>query len=98
MQYLVAGWKFDPKRPALEAHDRHRLSGVSAAGVRRVGAERYYHVVREPTDDAVGRSPARGSGVTNSQIDALPKLRAIVHFGVGYETTDVASRVRRASW
>jgi hydroxypyruvate reductase len=28
-------------------------------------------------------------GVTNAQIDAMPALRAIVHFGVGYETTDV---------
>ncbi|MBK1783270.1 2-hydroxyacid dehydrogenase [Prauserella cavernicola] len=29
-------------------------------------------------------------GVSNELMDALPKLRAIVHFGVGYETTDVA--------
>lgn len=49
-----------------------------------------YHVVREPTDDAVAAITSSRFGVTNSQIDALPKLRAIVHFGVGYETTDVA--------
>ncbi|MFE2181856.1 2-hydroxyacid dehydrogenase [Streptomyces sp. NPDC059455] len=29
-------------------------------------------------------------GVPNDLMDALPALRAIVHFGVGYETTDVA--------
>lgn len=29
-------------------------------------------------------------GVSNELMDALPKLGAIVHFGVGYETTDVA--------
>lgn len=49
-----------------------------------------YHVVREPADDAVAAITSSRFGVTNSQIDALPKLRAIVHFGVGYETTDVA--------
>lgn len=50
----------------------------------------HYHVVREPTDDAVAAITSSRFGVTNSQIDALPKLCAIVHFGVGYETTDVA--------
>ncbi len=49
-----------------------------------------YHVVREPTEDVVAAITSSRFGVTNSQIDALPKLRAIVHFGVGYETTDVA--------
>ena len=49
-----------------------------------------YQVVREPTEDAVAAITSSRYGVTNSQIDALPKLRAIVHFGVGYETTDVA--------
>lgn len=29
-------------------------------------------------------------GVSDELMDALPNLRAIVHFGVGYETTDVA--------
>ncbi|RBM21128.1 hydroxyacid dehydrogenase [Prauserella sp. PE36] len=29
-------------------------------------------------------------GVSDELMDALPELRAIVHFGVGYETTDVA--------
>jgi lactate dehydrogenase-like 2-hydroxyacid dehydrogenase len=49
-----------------------------------------YTVVREPTDDAVVAITSSRFGVTNAQIDAMPKLRAIVHFGVGYETTDVA--------
>ena len=48
-----------------------------------------YTVVREPTDDAVAAITSSRFGVTNEQIDAMPKLRAIVHFGVGYETTDV---------
>jgi hydroxypyruvate reductase len=49
-----------------------------------------YQVVREPADGAVAAITSSRFGVTNDQIDALPKLRAIVHFGVGYETTDVA--------
>jgi lactate dehydrogenase-like 2-hydroxyacid dehydrogenase len=48
-----------------------------------------YEVVREPRDDVVAAVTSSGVGVTNDQMDALPGLRAIVNFGVGYETTDV---------
>ncbi|GAB1510146.1 2-hydroxyacid dehydrogenase [Actinophytocola sp. KF-1] len=49
-----------------------------------------YTVVAEPSDDVVAAITSSRYGVTNDQIDAMPSLRAIVHFGVGYETTDVA--------
>jgi hydroxypyruvate reductase len=48
-----------------------------------------YKIVDEPADDVVAAITSSRFGVTNEQIDALPALRAIVHFGVGYETTDV---------
>jgi lactate dehydrogenase-like 2-hydroxyacid dehydrogenase len=48
-----------------------------------------YEVVREPRADVVAAVTSSGVGVTNAQMDALPALRVIVNFGVGYETTDV---------
>lgn len=41
-------------------------------------------------DKVVAAVTSARYGVTNEQLDALPNLGAIVHFGVGYETTDVA--------
>jgi hydroxypyruvate reductase len=49
-----------------------------------------YEVVREPRDDVVAAVTSSSVGVTNDQMAALPGLRAIVNFGVGYETTDIA--------
>lgn len=49
-----------------------------------------YKIVDQPGDDVVAAITSSRYGVTNDQIDAMPSLRAIVHFGVGYETTDVA--------
>jgi len=49
-----------------------------------------YEVVREPSEEVVAAITSSGVGVTNEQLDALPNLRAIVGFGVGYETIDVA--------
>jgi lactate dehydrogenase-like 2-hydroxyacid dehydrogenase len=49
-----------------------------------------YKIVDEPSDDVVAAITSSRFGVTNEQIDASPSLRAIVHFGVGYETTDVS--------
>jgi len=49
----------------------------------------HYKVVHEPSDEVVAAITSSRFGVTNEQLDALPNLRAIVHFGVGYETTDV---------
>ena len=49
-----------------------------------------YKIVDTPSDDVVAAITSSRFGVTNEQIDAMPSLRAIVHFGVGYETTDLA--------
>lgn len=46
-------------------------------------------IVDEPSDEVVAAVTSSRFGVTNAQMDVLPSLRAIVHFGVGYETTDV---------
>jgi hydroxypyruvate reductase len=48
-----------------------------------------YDVVDEPSQEVVAAVTSSKYGVTNDQMDAMPNLRAIVHFGVGYETTDV---------
>ncbi|MFL6118073.1 2-hydroxyacid dehydrogenase [Actinophytocola sp.] len=49
----------------------------------------HYKIVDEPSDEVVAAVTTSKYGVSNEQMDALPNLRAIVHFGVGYETTDV---------
>jgi lactate dehydrogenase-like 2-hydroxyacid dehydrogenase len=49
-----------------------------------------YKIVDEPSSDVVAAITSSRFGVTNEQMDAMPSLRAIVHFGVGYETTDIA--------
>ncbi|MFL1904838.1 2-hydroxyacid dehydrogenase [Streptomyces tauricus] len=46
--------------------------------------------LREQAEGVVAVVTSARFGVANSLMDALPKLGAIVHFGVGYETTDVA--------
>jgi hydroxypyruvate reductase len=48
-----------------------------------------YKIVDTPSDEVVAAITSSRYGVTNEQMDAMPSLRAIVHFGVGYETTDV---------
>jgi hydroxypyruvate reductase len=50
----------------------------------------HYEIVDAPSADVVAAITSSRFGVTTEQIDAMPGLRAIVHFGVGYETTDVA--------
>ncbi|MFC4852130.1 2-hydroxyacid dehydrogenase [Actinophytocola glycyrrhizae] len=49
-----------------------------------------YEIVTAPSDEVIAAITSSRFGVTNEQIDTMPALRAIVHFGVGYETTDVA--------
>ena len=49
-----------------------------------------YKIVDAPAEDVVAAITSSRFGVTNDQMDAMPSLRAIVHFGVGYETTDIA--------
>lgn len=48
-----------------------------------------YTVVTDPSPDVVAAITSSRYGITNDQMDAMPGLKAIVHFGVGYETTDV---------
>ncbi|MCX5414547.1 2-hydroxyacid dehydrogenase [Streptomyces sp. NBC_00059] len=45
--------------------------------------------VRDHGKDVVAAVTSARAGVGNALMDALPRLGAIVHFGVGYETTDV---------
>ncbi|GAA2363583.1 2-hydroxyacid dehydrogenase [Streptomyces cuspidosporus] len=45
--------------------------------------------LREHGGEVVAAVTSARIGVSNDLMDALPALRAIVHFGVGYETTDV---------
>lgn len=45
--------------------------------------------VRDHGKDVVAAVTSARAGVDNALMDALPRLGAIVHFGVGYETTDV---------
>ncbi|MDT0543541.1 MULTISPECIES: 2-hydroxyacid dehydrogenase [Streptomyces] len=49
--------------------------------------------LRDHGGEVVAAVTSARIGVSNDLMDALPALRAIVHFGVGYETTDV-SRAR----
>jgi lactate dehydrogenase-like 2-hydroxyacid dehydrogenase len=49
-----------------------------------------FKIVDVPGDDVVAAITSSRFGVTNQQMDAMPSLRAIVHFGVGYETTDLS--------
>ncbi|MGW3566469.1 2-hydroxyacid dehydrogenase [Streptomyces sp. NPDC000941] len=46
--------------------------------------------LRDHGGEVVAAVTSARIGVSNELMDALPALRAIVHFGVGYETTDVA--------
>jgi hydroxypyruvate reductase len=48
-----------------------------------------YKIVDAPSSEVVAAITSSRFGVTREQMDAMPSLRAIVHFGVGYETTDV---------
>jgi lactate dehydrogenase-like 2-hydroxyacid dehydrogenase len=49
-----------------------------------------FEVVGEPSDGVVAAVTTSRFGLDAARLDALPSLGAIVHFGVGYETTDVA--------
>ncbi|MEU1483045.1 2-hydroxyacid dehydrogenase [Streptomyces sp. NPDC005752] len=45
--------------------------------------------LRDHGKDVVAAVTSARAGVSDDLMDALPRLGAIVHFGVGYETTDV---------
>jgi hydroxypyruvate reductase len=49
----------------------------------------HYKIVDTPSADVEAAITTSRYGITNAQMDAMPGLRAIVHFGVGYETTDI---------
>lgn len=48
-----------------------------------------FKIVDQPGDEVVAAITSSRFGVTNAQMAAMPSLRAIVHFGVGYDATDV---------
>lgn len=48
-----------------------------------------FKIVDQPGDEVVAAITSSRFGVTNEQMAAMPSLRAIVHFGVGYDATDV---------
>jgi len=50
----------------------------------------HYKIVDTPSDEVVAAITSSRFGVTREQMAAMPSLRAIIGFGVGYETTDVA--------
>jgi lactate dehydrogenase-like 2-hydroxyacid dehydrogenase len=50
----------------------------------------HYKIVDEPSAEVEAAITSSRFGITREQMDAMPSLKAIVHFGVGYETTDVA--------
>lgn len=49
----------------------------------------HFKIVDEPSPEVEAAITSSRYGITNAQMDAMPRVRAIVHFGVGYETTDV---------
>jgi hydroxypyruvate reductase len=49
----------------------------------------HYKIVDAPSPEVAAAITSSRFGLTREQMDAMPSLRAIVHFGVGYETTDV---------
>ncbi|MEV0778311.1 2-hydroxyacid dehydrogenase [Streptomyces sp. NPDC050433] len=65
---------------ALAAH--HRTVNLAALS----DPDEY---LREHGDEVVAVVTRARTGVSHELMDALPRLGAIVHFGVGYETTDV---------
>ncbi|MFC7725752.1 2-hydroxyacid dehydrogenase [Nocardioides sp. GCM10028917] len=74
-----------------------QLSGLMPF-VRRWLSERYAAPLREDLGDPAGVTVAvvgGGGRVGAEDMDALPDLRAIVNFGVGYDNVDVAEAQRR---
>ena len=66
--------------------------------VRQWLAERYAAPALADVDDPTGLDVAvvgGGAPVGPAEMDALPDLRAIVNFGVGYDNVDVAEASRR---
>jgi len=75
-----------------------RVGPLMPAVVERLRAEHDAVALEDLPDDTssveVAVTSARG-GLHAREMDRLPGLRAIVHFGVGYDSTDVAEASRR---
>ncbi|WP_203184521.1 2-hydroxyacid dehydrogenase [Streptomyces pratensis] len=73
-----------PLLPALESTLSERYRTVRLPELSDPAA-----FLRDHGDDVVAAVTSARVGVDDALMDALPRLGAIVHFGVGYETTDV---------
>ena len=86
-----------PLRPAPQTLVT-RVGPLMPAVVERLRDEHDAVALEDLPDDTssveVAVTSARG-GLHAREMDRLPGLRAIVHFGVGYDSTDVAEASRR---
>ncbi|MFH9616374.1 2-hydroxyacid dehydrogenase [Streptomyces pratensis] len=73
-----------PLLPALESTLSERYRTVRLPELSDPAA-----FLRDHGDDVVAAVTSARVGVDDALMDALPRLGAIIHFGVGYETTDV---------
>jgi hydroxypyruvate reductase len=73
-----------PLLPALESALTERYRAVRLTEVPDPAA-----YLRDHGSEVVAAVTSARIGVGDALMDALPRLGAIVHFGVGYETTDV---------
>ncbi|AQS71409.1 2-hydroxyacid dehydrogenase [Streptomyces pactum] len=74
-----------PLLPALESALAERYRTVRLPELPDPAA-----YLREHGPEVVAAVTSARIGVDDALMDSLPRLRAIVHFGVGYETTNVA--------
>ncbi|MDQ1033673.1 hydroxypyruvate reductase [Streptomyces sp. V3I8] len=85
----------DPAAPGTVLQVSPLLPALEATLAERHGAVRLHELpdpaayLRAEGGNVVAAVTSARFGVANSLMDALPRLGAIVHFGVGYETTDV---------
>jgi lactate dehydrogenase-like 2-hydroxyacid dehydrogenase len=62
---------------------------------RRFGAITFDELAPGPAADIVVAVTSFEAGVRSEHLDRLPRLGAVVNFGVGYDSTDVAAAARR---
>ncbi|MFG2652606.1 2-hydroxyacid dehydrogenase [Streptomyces sp. NPDC048436] len=74
-----------PLLPSLESALAERYRTVRLSELPDPAA-----FLRDHGSDVVAAVTSARTGVSEELMDALPKLGAIIHFGVGYETTNVA--------
>ncbi|MFD8523399.1 2-hydroxyacid dehydrogenase [Streptomyces capillispiralis] len=84
-----------PASPATVLQVSPLLPGLERALAGRYRTVRLHELpdrdafLRDHGDEVVAAVTSARFGVGDDLMDALPRLGAIVHFGVGYETTDV---------